>query len=287
MLILSLCLWLLAAAVVTPEGFRTEVIVREGEAERRWTVRFGSGRIRVEPVEGKRGFLLDVDSPEVVILEHEERSYCRMAPEVFRAFTEQGTIGSSWFPWAYPVAPDLVEELALQPATKAPLPGGGWGFHRMVRSRRYERTVAEYWVDPSVPKELFFQWRDVYFFFWKADDKAAEEAQARRLELYDELEGVPVRMEERFALLTRPRTVILDSWELLQEQELWLPEDYEEVDPTGFYWKGLMRRFMEWLTPEPPPPEETKPMSAARLAIARAPSDTAKRRKLAGPPRIQ
>ena len=256
MLAYCLSLGLLAvSATQSGGGFQAEVTVQEGDAQRRWTVGFGQGRLRITPQEGEQDFLLDVESREVIVLDREERLYCRMPPEALRELTQWRALGASWFPWAYSVSDDLVGDLSVEPAREAALPEGGAGLVRRVRHRRYGRRVAEYWLDPEAPRDVFFQWRDVYLLFFSEEDAAANEAQERRLELYDQLSGVPVRMEERFVLLSQPRITTLGHRETLRDEEMEIPSDYEEVDVSAFYWKEMMRRFTDWLTssasPEP------------------------------------
>ncbi len=242
----GLALWLALAIGALPpgQGLRARVVVEAGGSESLYLVDFKPGALRVEPEATSVVFLVDFDSSTVTLLETEARIWCRLEPGGLRRLA--GMVPPAWFPWAYEVSADLVEDLTLETEGGVQLPSGREGLKVSVHSRRYDRTVAQYWIDPNLEGE-FFQWREHYLRFWGTDDASAEAAQKARLAIYEELPGVPVKMEERFEYLSRPRTVRIDHIQDSPTDAFALPENFRELSESELYWDSILRRLREWL----------------------------------------
>lgn len=235
------------------QGFRAKLTVEEGDDVSVYGVDFQEGLLRIEP-EGEAGLLIvDVASKTVTLILPEERVYCRTDKEGFQRLTDWGMVHSSWAPWAYEVEEDLVENLELRQRGSSRLPSGQRGLLVQAFSERYDRVLAEYWLDPRVSGELFFQWRKIYFDFWNEDDEPANKAQEARLSIYDRLNGLPFRMEERYRLLTRPRVIVLEERQPLPPDAFQIPEEFSEKSVGQLLWQDLLRRFERWFRPSPVP----------------------------------
>ena len=160
---------------------------------------------------------------------------------------EWGTIDASWFPWVWSVSPDLVENLQLKKSGSFRLPDGRTGLTFSVTCPRYDRVVAEYWLDPEAPGDLFFQWRTVYSDFWSGGDVEEDRAQEKRLHIYSLLSGLPVKMEERLVFLSRPRTLRLEDQGPIPTDAFSIPEDFVEKTESQLLWEDLIRRLESWL----------------------------------------
>jgi len=242
MLMLSMVLSVLAS-----QDFRARVVVEEGGEEASYLVDFKTGALRIEPEQAGVHLLMDLDSRTVTLIRSEERDYVRLDREGFRRLMEWGTIEASWFPWVWSVSPDLVENLQLEESGSFRLPDGRKGLRLSATCPSYDRTVAEYWLDPEGPGELFFQWCAVYIDFWGAAGDDDDEAQEKRLRLYSRLSGLPVKMEERFVLLSRARTLRLEDREPIPVDAFTIPEDFVEKTESQLRWDSLLRRLERWL----------------------------------------
>jgi hypothetical protein len=241
-LLLSLFLSFLQAG-----GFGATLSVEEADEELRYSVDFKVGLIRVA-AEGEDFYVLvDTESRTVTLVRTDERIYCRFDPKDVRTTIKNGILDSNWFPWVYHVGPDLVNNLELRRVGDFRLPDGGRGRHWSAYSKTYDRIVADYWLDPSTPAELFFQWSKVYLDFWGEGEEEEDQAQRARLELYSRLEGFPVKIEERFRLLTRSRVLRVENRRPLPADVFEIPEDYRAKTPLELLWDDVLRR---WFRPK-------------------------------------
>ncbi len=237
-------------SLVAAEGFHGKLVFEDGEKRASYRLDLKPGVLRIEPDQAEIYLLLDVDSRTVTLVSKGERFYSRLQAEQFQQLMRVGTVLSSWFPWVYRVSSDLVENLELEEDERARLPDGTPGVRIGVYSTTYDRVVAEYWLDPSLPPSLFFQWRTIYLDFWGEGDAEVDQAQKTRLELYEDMPGFPVRIEERFALLTRPRTLELESSGPVPEDAFELPVGFVEKTGSELFWEGLLKRLERWLQPK-------------------------------------
>ena len=152
-------------------------------------------------------------------------------------------------PWVYPVAGHLVEGPELRPSGPVRLPNGGNGLRFRAYSATYDRILAEYWTDPSAPAGWLLQWRKIYLDFWGSGEREEEEAQRARMSLYEQLNGLPVKMEERFRLLTQARVLRLEKWEDLPPEGFSIPEGYVEKTVSEIIWDGWLHRLERWFRP--------------------------------------
>jgi hypothetical protein len=219
------------------------VVVEEGDEKSRYDIGFKPGAIRIAPEEEDYYFIIDTESPRVTLVRTDRRIFCRFDPAGLRRYAQTGGLSIRWFPWLYRVGPDIMEDLSLREAEPFRLPDGRRGRHWKAYSSRYDRVVAEYWTDPQTSGELFFQWIAVYFDFWGEDDESLDGAQRARLELYRRLEGLPVKMEERLHLLTRPRTLRVENRKALAKDGFDIPDDYEEKTVAQLFWDDIVRRW--------------------------------------------
>lgn len=234
-------------SLLQTEGFRSTLVVEEGDERIRYTVDFKAGIIRLAPEEVDVHILLDMESRAVTLVRTDEHIYCRFDSGELRTFIKNGILDSKWFPWVYQVGPDLVEDLELRNVDAFRLPDGRRGRHWRAYSKTYDRIVAEYWLDPCSPGDLFFQWSKAYLDLWGEGEKEQDRAQQARLELYRRLEGFPVRMEERFRLLTRPRILRIENRRPLPADAFEIPDDYVEKAPAELLWEDIVRR---WFRPK-------------------------------------
>ncbi len=242
----ALALWfaLVFGAWLPDQGLRARVVVETSGAESLYVVDFKPGALRVEPGGASVVFLVDFDSSTVTLLDTEAKFLCRLEPQRLRRLA--GMVPPAWFPWAYGVSADLVEDLTIETEGEVQLPNGREGLKVSVHSRRYDRVVAQYWIDPTLEGE-FFQSREHYLRFWGTDDASAEEAQKARLAVYEKLPGIPVKMEERFEYLSRPRTVRIDDIEESPTDAFSLPETFRRLSESELYWDSILSRLREWL----------------------------------------
>jgi hypothetical protein len=228
------------------EAFRATWVVEEAGREDSWVVAFEKDVLRVDPEDSGRYFLIKVPSRTVIVVRPEERDFCSVDVEGFRRLVQMGAIEASRFPWVSPVGPDLVENIELKDQGGFSLPDGRKGRVFTVTSETYDRVIAEYRVDLEAPKEIYFQWRTVYGDFWAEGDAEQDRAQEKRLDLYDRLPGVPVEMEERFVLLSRPRSVRLEGLEPAPADWFSVPQDFVEKTASQFLWEDLVSRVERW-----------------------------------------
>ena len=127
------------------------------------------------------------------------------------------------------------------------LPDSGRGRHWIVYSKAYDRVVADYWLDPRLPGDLFFQWSKVYLDFWGEGEEEGDRAQQARMELYSRLEGFPTKMEERFRLLTRSRILRVENRKPLPADAFDIPDDYAAKTPAELLLEDIVRR---WFRPK-------------------------------------
>jgi hypothetical protein len=215
-----------------------------------YIVYFKEGVIRVEPQDEEEVFLLvDIKERTVTIVETSKRIYYRADIQSFADLEKAKLVRDSWFPWVYQVGRDLVEEAEVREQGPVALPHGARGGKTDVYSPGYDRVVAEYWLDPRVEGDLFFQWQEVYFDFWSESDEL-DDAQRARFEIYDQLKGLPRRMEERFRLLTQPRILALEEWRPAEEDSWSVPPMFTEKSVAQLIWEDLIHRFEKWLRPK-------------------------------------
>lgn len=232
-------------------GFHARLDVEEGDDTACLAVDFKDGAIRIVPEE-EIALLVDVEAKTVTLLRKKERIFCRFDRHGLKRLTEAGIVDPSWFPWVYDVSYDLVKNLQVEDRGAVRLPNGETGRRIEAFSNNYRRSVAEYWMDPRTPGQLFFQWRRIYLDLWAEaeDEQEAKVAQVARLELYDRLKGLPWRMEERFRLLSRPRVLRLEGWEPLSDDVWTLPDDVAEKSVVQLLWEDFARRFERWFRPK-------------------------------------
>jgi hypothetical protein len=242
---------ILLLSLLQMDGFHATVIVEEGDEESRYEAFFKPGVIRVGPEGEDVYFILDTESRQVTLVRTDRRVFCRLDPSGLRLYARSGALNPQWFPWRYRVGPDIMGELSLRKLETFRLPDGRRGRHWSAYSPTYDRVVAEYWLDPQSSGELFFQWSAIYLDFWSEGDESLDEAQRARLDLYNQLEGLPVKMEERLHLLTRTRTLRVENRKPLPSGGLDIPADYEEKTPTQLIWDDIVRRWFQ--------PKEVKP----------------------------
>ena len=80
-------------------------------------------------------------------------------------------------------------------------------------------------------------------------DVEADQAQQTRLELYTDMPGFPVKVEERFVLLTRPRTLTLENLGPVPEDAFDVPANFVEKTEKELLWQDLLRRLERWIRP--------------------------------------
>ena len=236
-------------------GFRAHLTVEEQGQKASYIVHFKEGAFRVDP-ESEEGtyLLIDVEKKSVTIVKTEQRIFCHADGDGLGSLIEADLIRESWFPWFYQASPDLLEQLEIHERGPVRLPNGTKGIKTEVYSEAYDRVVAEYWVDPTIPAHLFFQWGKIDFDLWSEKGERAD-AQRKRIEIYDQLRGLPWRMEERFRLLTQPRVLSIEEWEPASEDSWSVPEGYAEKSVAQLIWESLLRRFERWLRPKNLPGE--------------------------------
>jgi hypothetical protein len=228
-------------------GFEARVVVEEAGHQTTSLVRFGPGKIQVQPSDADVYFVLDTSDASVTLVDPEQKRYYRLDPPEYQRLIASGIIDPSWFFWVNPISPDLIEGATLAKPGKTTLPDGRPGLLYTVQSSTYHREVARYEVDPHAPADLFFQWRDVYPKLWGEGTPAQTAAQDERFELYAELAGVPVVSEERFVFLSRVRTVRLEKRQSLEEDAFQIPEEYQEGDAAKLYWESIGERLLRQL----------------------------------------
>ena len=231
-------------------GFHGELALEDGDLRAGFRLDLKPGVLRIEPEQADVYLLLDVTSKTMTLVNKEQRFYCRLQPEPFQRLMRDGTVLPSWFPWVYRASSDLVENLVLEKNEGVRLPGGGRGVRIEAYSNTYDRVVAEYWLDPGLSSELFFQWTEIYLDFWGEDEDEADRAQKTRLELYKDMPGFPLRIEERFVLLTRPRTLELKGLGPVPEDAFEVPADFTEKTGNELLWENLVRRLERWFQPK-------------------------------------
>lgn len=243
--------WILSFVlfVSSQQGFRASLTVEEQEQKTDYIVHFKESLIRIEPQNEEEIFLLvDIEKRTVTIVETPKRIHYSADAKGFADLKKAKLVRESWFPWVYSVGLDLVEEVEVREQGPVVLAKGTRGRKTNVYSPAYDRVVAEYWLDPRVEGDLFFQWREVYFDFWSESDEL-DDAQRARFEIYDQLEGLPRRMEERFRLLTQPRILTVDEWSPARDDSWSIPPMFTEKSIAQLIWEDLIRRLEKWLRP--------------------------------------
>ncbi len=233
-------------------GFHGKLVLEDGEERAIYRLDSKQGLLRIEPEDAEVYLLLDVTSKTVTVVDRDRGFFCRLQAKPFQRLMKIGTIRRCWFPWVYPVSSDLVENLVIEKDENARLPDGRRGVRIMAHSETYDRVLAEYWLDPNLSPDLFFQWRTIYLDFWGEGDVEADQAQQTRLDLYEDMPGFPVKVEERFVLLTRPRTLELESLGPLPEDAFDVPADFAEKTEKELMWESLLRRLESWFKPSSP-----------------------------------
>jgi hypothetical protein len=232
------------------QGFRASLKVEEQGQKADYIVSFKKGLIRVEPQDEEEIFLLvDIEKRTVTIVETPKRIYYRADIKGFADLKKAKLVRESWFPWVYQVSQDLVDQAEVRERGPVALAHGPRGLKTDVYSPGYDKVVAEYWLDPRVEGDPFFQWQAVYFDFWSEGD-VLDEAQRARFEIYDQLKGLPRRMEERFRLLTQPRILAVEEWGPAEEDSWSVPPMFTEKSVAQLVWEDLIRRFEKWLRPK-------------------------------------
>jgi hypothetical protein len=229
--------------------FHGKLLLEDGEERASYLLDSREGSLRIEPVDAEVFLILDVTSRTITFVDKDRGFFCRLQAESFQRLVRNGAIRLSWFPWVYPVSSDLVENLVLEKDESARLPDGRRGVRVVAHSKTYDRVVAEYWLDPELPPDLFFQWRTIYLDFWGEGDVEADQAQQTRLELYKDMPGFPVKVEERFVLLTRPRTLTLENLGPVPEDAFDVPANFVEKTEKELLWQDLLRRLERWIRP--------------------------------------
>ncbi len=258
LLILSLML-----SLAQSPAFRALVTVEEQGQKASHIVHVTEGALRIEPESEDLFLLIDVETKTVSLVDTKNRFFCRADGEELERLKDAKLLRESWFPWVYQVSPDLVENLEVRDRGRVRLPNGKAGRKVEVYSNAYDRVVAEYWVDPLVSGRLFFQWREVYLDLW-SENGELDEAQQARLEIYDQLKGLPWRMEERFRLLTQPRILVIEEWRAAQQDSWSVPDDYAEKSVAQLIWENLIHRLENWIRPKSLPSESRSWTSRVR-----------------------
>ncbi len=80
--------------------------------------------------------------------------------------------------------------------------------------------------------------------------KRRNESRENRLAVYEELDGLPVKMEERFTFLTRPRIVRIEDRQALPEDAFALSNELTEKTPAQLIWEDMARRLERWFRPK-------------------------------------
>jgi hypothetical protein len=194
--------------------------------------------------------IVDVKETIVTLIRKEDKVYCRLSPEELRQSVDLGIVRPDWFPWVYRAAPDLVENLEVKSLGNVRLPDGRQGHRVAAYSRSYERNLAEYWLDPTTASSSFFGWRDVYIKLWGNGDEETERSRENRFAVYKELDGLPVKMEERFTYLTRPRVLRLEDRRDLPEDAFALSSELTEMTPARLFWEEMAHRLERWFRPK-------------------------------------
>ena len=238
----------LLAALQAPSSpsFRTRMIVEDAGKSTTYVVYYGQGMIRVDPPEVELYVLVGITPAALTLVYPDPGCYYRLEPPEHRSLIEAGVLKLSWFPWVSPVSIDLVEGVSLESRGRTRLPDGRAGLRFEGRSPAYDRVVAAYSVDPAVSPELVFQWREVYGELW-GESPDTDEAQQKRFALYDQLLGLPVVSEERFAFLSRARTTFLEGWERVPDDPFAIPDEYQAKDPKELYWDSVGGRLLRQL----------------------------------------
>jgi hypothetical protein len=239
--------FLLLLSFLQAGGLTATVVVEENAEEGRYDVDFKPNLIRIRPEGENSYFIVDTESRRVTLVRTDERVYCRFDPPAFRRYSKSGAVDPQWFPWLYRVAPDIMNDLTLRELDAFRLPDGRPGRHWSAYSNNYDQVVAEYWLDPQAPGDLFFQWSRIYLDFWSEGDERLDEAQRERLDLYQRLEGLPVKMEERLHLLTRTRTLRVENRKPLAAGSFDIPADFSQKTPAQMFWEDIVRR---WFRPK-------------------------------------
>jgi hypothetical protein len=229
--------------------FHGKLSLEDGEERATYLMDMREGLLRIEPQDTEIYLIVDVASRTITLVDKKQSFFCRLQADSFQRLVGNGTIRRSWFPWVYRASSDLVENLVLEKDESARLPDGRPGVRVVAHSKTYDRVVAEYWLDSEWSPDLFFQWRTMYLDFWGEGDMEADQAQQKRLELYENLPGFPVKMKERFGLLTRPRTLELESLGPVPEEAFDVPAEFVEKTEKELLWEDLLRRLERWLRP--------------------------------------
>jgi hypothetical protein len=239
---LLISLSLIQGATPPLPASRLTLELQEGTKTSRYRLDLAPGKIRVDPEGEKVHLILETTEPSLSVVFREERFYCKLTPPAVRRMVAAGLLRPSWLPWVYRVSPDLVEDISLERSGKTAL---------VVHSKKYGRQVARYEWQPSAEPDPFFQWRESYLSFWGEDDETMDQAQRKRLELYAEVGGPPLLIEERFAFLSRPRTLRVLAREPAPADAFLFrpPADFPEKSEAALRWEAASRRFIDWLMP--------------------------------------
>jgi hypothetical protein len=232
------------------EAFRAKMILEEGDRRAVYQVDFKENAFRIEPEDEGVILVVDVKETLVTLIRKEDKVYCRLSPEEFRQSVDLGIVLPDWFPWVYSAAPDLVEDLEVKRLGNVQLPDGRQGRRVAAYSATYERNLAEYWLDPVTSSKTFFAWREVYGKLWGNGDEREKQSRESRLGVYEVLDGLPVRMEERFIYLTRPRVVRLEDRRALPEDAFTLSNELTEKTPAQLFLEETARRLERWFRPK-------------------------------------
>jgi hypothetical protein len=228
---------------------RLHLELQEGEVESRWVLDLGEGAIRLAPESDNVVILLHRSPPAITLLQADERYATRLEPRALRPLVQAGIVKTAWFPWVYRVSPDLLERLSVRRV------GGN---RVQVVSEVYGRAVAEYQWEPGVAARDFFVWKETYLLFWSEGERSVDDAQRRRLALYDHVEGLPLVMEERFDLLTRPRRLRVVKRETVMNPSFDVPSDFVRRTDRELLWADFKRRIMEWFRRESAPSKNSR-----------------------------
>ena len=217
---------------------RLELTLEEGTARKAFLLDLKPGAIRIEP-EGEPLFLLfETEGPRFTLVHRQARYFVRLSPRAFRRLAARGIVRPVWIPWVYRTSPDLVDETVSRTT----------GLDEVeVVSKKYDRVVARYRVTRRIPQELFFQWRESYLEFYGEDDTAVDEASRKRLAVYGTLSGAPLLMEERFAALSRPRTLRVVAERPAPEGAFAWGDEIVEKSDTELERDTLLRRIEDFL----------------------------------------
>ncbi len=240
----------LLMSMVQSEAFRAKLILEEGDRRAVYQVDFKEGAFRIEP-EGEGVFLIvDVKETVVTLVRKEDKVFCRLSRDDFRQCVDLGIVRLDWFPWVYSAGPDLVENLEVKRLGSIRLPDGRQGQRVAAYSGSYKRNLADYWLDPNTSPKTFLQWREVYEELWAEGDEKTGRSRENRLAFYAELDGLPVKMEERFIYLTRARILRLEDRQALPEDAFALPNGSTEKTPAQLIWEDMARRLDRWFRPK-------------------------------------